>query len=452
MAILTLLIRPLKNTTKVNVVPGYYLIVDVDPTAAVDAEDYPAYSLYMLEVIDSKTVTPKVSTTENEKKVKDINDSTESEYSDLQDSADYDIGDDVPFQLKATLAGNVNMYKQYVLTFTDTLEADRFESIDLKAADIKIKKTSDSSAATVASTDDYDVTVTGVDGADESGFVVTLTFTPKTGSTTLPDTLNGAVITIDFTAELGEGANLGQLGNTNTSKITYSNNPNTTDTGDSPEDTVIVFTYELVVNKVDENNVALEGAAFTLEKFTLDASGSDTVQVDDTHSYTGTWAASTATLSTNAVADDASTPDVDESKDATTFTFTGLDDGIYRLTESTTPDGYNTIDPITFVVSGSHTTLANGLDKTTKKVGDAYVLTGITGTKTKDSENTTATFSENTADGKITGLTTTIINQSGVVLPETGGVGTTIFYVAGSILVLAAAILLITKRRMGSND
>ena len=45
-----------------------------------------------------------------------------------------------------------------------------------------------------------------------------------------------------------------------------------------------------------------------------------------------------------------------------------------------------------------------------------------------------------------------VVNNKGAQLPETGGIGTTIFYVAGSILVLAAAILLITKRRMGAED
>lgn len=41
-----------------------------------------------------------------------------------------------------------------------------------------------------------------------------------------------------------------------------------------------------------------------------------------------------------------------------------------------------------------------------------------------------------------------MVNQKGVTLPETGGVGTTIFYTVGGLMVLAAVILLVTKRRM----
>ena len=59
------------------------------------------------------------------------------------------------------------------------------------------------------------------------------------------------------------------------------------------------------------------------------------------------------------------------------------------------------------------------------------------------SENTTSHTMTQTA------LTTRVNNQSGTELPSTGGMGTTIFYVAGSILLIGAAVLLITKRRMG---
>ena len=43
-----------------------------------------------------------------------------------------------------------------------------------------------------------------------------------------------------------------------------------------------------------------------------------------------------------------------------------------------------------------------------------------------------------------------VVNQAGVTLPSTGGIGTTIFYVVGGLLVLAAVVLLVTKRRMNS--
>ena len=55
-------------------------------------------------------------------------------------------------------------------------------------------------------------------------------------------------------------------------------------------------------------------------------------------------------------------------------------------------------------------------------------------------------------DENKTALSTTIVNKSGATLPETGGIGTTIFYVAGGVLVLLAVVLLVTKRRMGENN
>ena len=48
-------------------------------------------------------------------------------------------------------------------------------------------------------------------------------------------------------------------------------------------------------------------------------------------------------------------------------------------------------------------------------------------------------------------LSTTIINKSGATLPETGGIGTTIFYIIGAILVIGAGVVLVTRRRMSAN-
>ena len=123
--------------------------------------------------------------------------------------------------------------------------------------------------------------------------------------------------------------------------------------------------------------------------------------------------------------------------EGTTFTFKGLDDGDYILTETKTPATYNTIEPITFTVTADHKITWNSEARTD-------ILTGLTGS---------------TADGKVTftananksELTTNVVNQSGATLPGTGGIGTTIFYVIGGLLMAAAAVLLITKKRMNSD-
>jgi LPXTG-motif cell wall-anchored protein len=100
-------------------------------------------------------------------------------------------------------------------------------------------------------------------------------------------------------------------------------------------------------------------------------------------------------------------------------TITGLGEGHYTLTETTTPAGYNTMDPISFDI-------------------------------TFDADNTTFKTSRTdlpvSSDGTIS---TIILNHAGGTLPHTGGIGTTIFYVVGSIMLLGAGILFITKKRMG---
>ena len=102
--------------------------------------------------------------------------------------------------------------------------------------------------------------------------------------------------------------------------------------------------------------------------------------------------------------------------------FDGLGAGTYTIKETQTPDGYNTIPNFDVVV----TYTADGEAKFTTTSSNVVYEDGVFKVK--------------------------VINKKGAELPSTGGIGTTIFYVAGSILVLAAAILLITKRRMGADD
>ena len=116
------------------------------------------------------------------------------------------------------------------------------------------------------------------------------------------------------------------------------------------------------------------------------------------------------------------------------FKITGLDDGAYRLTETTTPDGYNTIEPIIFTVTAGHDVES-----------DTPGLTSLSGDKVSGE----ITFTPNPTEGS---LTATVVNQSGLELPETGGMGTTLFYIAGAVLVIGAAVLLVTRRRVNAQD
>ena len=384
---------------------GYYLVKDQDGSLTGDAD---AYTEYIIKVVSDTTATPKSSVPTVEKKVKDTNDST-GVTSNWQDSADYDIGDSIPFQLKATLANNVSSYTTYKVVFHDTLSKGLTYNNDAKVY---------------------------IDGTETNGFTVTATVNAD-GTTTLTVSCddvkalgagNSSVITVEYTAKLNENAVLGSAGNPNEVYLEYSNNPNKSEegnneTGETPKDVVIVFTYKTIINKVDSENKPLTGAAFKLEKLIKGKDGA-----------ADTW--TTVKEFT-----------VDET--TTSFTFSGLDDGQYKLTETKTPVGYNTIDPIYFVIEATHGETA---DVPTLKTLNAY-LTDANGNKqTEMKDGESVNIDLGTVDLTAGSITTTVVNKSGSKLPSTGGIGTTIFYVLGGVLVLAAVVLLVTKKRMSGAE
>ena len=427
---------------------GYYLIKDKDNSLEGEstAEDEKSYTLYILKVAGNVTIEPKASVPSVEKKVDDINDSTgEAEAS--QDSADYEIGDWVPFHLKATVASNVDDYKKYHLTFVDTLESGKFDAVQ----NVVIKVDGTPIGGTFQG---FSVARDDIAAPTASGFEIKLTFTPAgEGAVTLPAALANKNVTIDFEAKLGAGATIGQVGNVNTVKLKFSNNPNSTDDSEeaeTPEDTVIVFTYKTIVDKVDPDGQPLKGAAFKLyKKYTADQltkTGKTAAVVKDHEGNAIDKYANTDEYSYVEVAGTT----IDEN--TTSFEFDGLDDGDYVLVETTVPANYNAIDPIEFTVTGTHTQTADALDKDTHQDGDAYVLTDLT----VSNEDLTASVAGGEIDkqdgtkhtavsGEIYGE---IINESGAQLPETGGMGTTLFYVFGAILVLGGGVVLISRRRM----
>lgn len=363
---------------------GYYLVKDQDGSVTGEGD---AYTEYIIKVVGNVTTNPKSDVPEVEKKVKDINDSTDDVMTDWQDSADYDIGDSIPFQLKATLADNVSSYTTYKVVFHDTLSKGLTYNNDAKVY---------------------------IDGAETDGFTVTSTVNAD-GTTTLTVSSDdvkalgagdNSVITVEYTATLNENAVLGSAGNLNNVYLEYSNNPNKSEagnneTGNTPADKVIVFTYKTIINKVDGEDKPLTGAEFTLEKYNKE---------------TDEW---------KAIA-------VVKNDEGTTFTFSGLDDGDYRLTETKTPAGYNTIDPIEFTITAEHDVLS-----------DNPALTSLSG----DATTGEITFTPDTTEGA---LSADVVNKAGSTLPETGGMGTTIFYILGGLLVLFAVVLLVSKKRMSS--
>lgn len=362
--------------------PGYYLVKDKGPITGQDS-----YTKFILQVVGDKTVAVKTQVPESFKKVKDKNDTTGTT-TDWQDSADWDIGDKVPFQLTGTVASDYKEYKAaYQLVFHDTLSAG------LTFDENSVKVYTNNSDTPIAA-DQYTVTYPATDG--------------HTFDVTIKDVkaLDGTVtkIRVEYEATLNEHAVIGSEGNPNKMYMDFSNNPNSTQGGEkgtTPEDKVIVFTYKAIVNKKDSANNPLTGAEFTLYK-----------------KVNGNYEPVTKVLATE--------------NEGTTFTFTGLDDGEYKLEETKTPENYNTMDPIEFKIEATH-----------DELNDDPKLNTLTGNKLSGE----VLFTTNPAEGT---LETDVINYKGSELPETGGMGTTVLYAAGTLMILAAAAFLVMKKKAES--
>lgn len=364
---------------------GYYLIKDKNNTVP----DGQAATTYIVTVAGNVTITPKSDVPSFEKKLKDTNDTT-GETSDWQDSADYDINDAVPFKLEGTVASNYADYDTYYFAFHDVEE----NSLTFNKDSVKVY------------VDDTEIT-SGYSVVTE-GLTDGCTFEVKFADLKQISAVKaGSKIRVEYTSTLNENAVLGKHGNVNKAKLQYSNNPNDEQggengpTGETPWDNVIVFTYKTVINKVDDKDQPLKGAEFALSKKMKDGSTTTVAVVKDS--------------------------------EGTTFTFNGLDDGDYVLTETKTPAGYNSIKPITFTVTASHTITWEGEDRDT-------ILTSLSGNAASGEITFTPTDDKSELD-------TNVVNKPGSSLPETGGMGTIVLYAAGAVLVIAAGVYFGLKKK-----
>jgi len=451
-----------------NLPLGYYVVEDAGGTTG-DAASAPISALIVGTTDPDVTITLKAD--------KPTIDKT------IEDAGDYNnaaVGDTVTYTLTSKVP-DMTGYKKYYFVVNDTLSKGLTfgNDVEITVGGQKLqraykKATTDAGATTVKYYSDeactaeitdvssHYFTVSAVEGADETSveivFVNFIQYADK----------KDATIEITYSATINEDAVIGTAGNANEVTLTYSNNPNTEDGGtpddpDKPEKPVgttpVSKTYTYVtgitLKKVDPNGNSLTGAKFELsgtmtnivlvtgEVFVEDENGTYWLLKDGT--YTTTDPATegidqeqyadkntkytkktekTPVTTTSAVK---ATAFVDETG---TLTFEGLSMGDYTITELVAPAGYNLLtDPITVKIGWK----APDAGSTQCTWSYEWKLGAKDLTAEEDAANTVQ-----------------VENKAGTELPSTGGAGTMAFYVIGSILLVGAGILLVTKRRMNT--
>ena len=214
----------------------------------------------------------------------------------------------------------------------------------------------------------------------------------------------GAEIKVTYTAVVNEKA-VAKIEN-NAATLTYSNDPtDTSKTTTTPEDKETVYSAKVVINKYvkGSDTEKLADAEFVLYK---------EVKTDGSNTTTKSYYKWNETDKKVEWTTDKAQATVKITNDKGAASFDGLKDGTYYLEEIKAPAGYNLLKgPVPVTVNGANATTAD--------------LSSLT-------------------------VTGNVENSSGAELPETGGMGTTIFYVLGSVLILAAVVLLVTRKRMSS--
>ena len=407
---------------------GYWLIAD---TTTGIPEGATADRTSTLVILDTSTVT--VTAKNNEMTItKEITNTTKP-----TNVSDHNIGDTVNYTIVATIDPNMAQYDPttYKYIITDTLS--KGVVYDLIPDNDALEKFTAENKEQVETM--MGLTIKDDDGNDISEYFTvnllddnylddgfTFTITGKTNWASSGKTGN---VIVKYKAIVNKFAVVGGIGNPNEVDLEFSNNPNTDSTGETPKDIVTSFTYRLNVTKVDGNKpeTGLKDARFALYRL-VNGTEKEYVTIDADNKVSG-WQDTLPTVTINQGTAEEKTVNGNIVTDVNgKMSVIGLDAGTYYLTECVAPDGYNL------------------LDKDVKiKITAVYSDDGKTITDLTVTVDDVKTTDGDVASGE---LEVIVENFSGIELPSTGGIGTTIFYTLGGLLAVGAVVLLVTKKRV----
>ena len=454
---------------------GYYFIKDTAEVADTDTT-----TRFMLQVVGNIAVTAKDTVLTPDKEIVAEDDTAVTPTKDN----DASIGDVITYNVTIPVPDTTQYKNHFVLEMNDTLEGGLTYFGNLAITINGTALPTDNYEATVKTGDaDFTTPTTAAAAVTTAGGQTIKVLFKNFKAYVEANNLIGKDIVISYQAVLNDDATYGVNSNDNTVYFNYSNNPNHNYDGDGvPEDDEVVgktpnsktktFVTTLELFKEDgTTKQALAGAEFLLtgtswnnvlvtgEKFeaaTYTAAEGETVQNGTYYKLLdGSYTTQAKTDLTAAQYEDGDktyvkvtfAKVVKQAKNVNLTLITGedgyikvegIEQGNYTLKETKAPTGYNLDDTEYKLVIDWNNPDADGAAQALKDAGGF----------SKGAE-THEKFSMDTDGAK---FKITLDNFSGSTLPSTGGMGTTILYIGGSILVLAAVILLVTKRRMNAED
>lgn len=419
---------------------GYYVVEDT-------AETTPVSALVLTSTKPNVEVNIKAELPVVDKKIIEEQDRVETNNSAVGDVVSYEVTSKVP---------DMTGYTKYYFVLKDTMSLGLTFNQDVAIT-----------IGNQALTKDNDFTVTAK--ATANGTEIEIVFK---NFISYKDQ-KGDAITVTYSATINENAVIGAAGNPNYVKLQYSNNPNKVVSGDpdnpdkpavpegeTPEEEVRTYVTGLKLIKVDPEGNRLTGAEFTItgNKLNKVLVRKDVYTQDENGTY---WRLTDGTYTTQDPLDEGveqskyesvtvkyakeSVTEVKETQENVEATavvgddgvlrFDGLSAGDYEITELRSPAGYNLLEK-PFKITIDWTAPENVSGPCTWAVSD---------TEAGDGYASSLESGAQIVDGCIQ---IQVENKSGTQLPETGGMGTTLFYIVGGLLMTTAVVLLITKKKL----